>query len=162
MSNIDYQQLIKESAAELRSRLKALSHRKLRARCEVLLWLKQGQVSSMRQAVLLKGLSTNQGSRWWKQYQALGIEGFLSLGYRPQVSPLSDKQGFIEQLNTTGFSTIKEAQVWLAEQYGLVYTENGLGNYFRKHKIKLKTGRPHHPKKDEKQREAYKKNMRRS
>ncbi len=159
MRTINYPIAIKESVEELRARLKQLSHSKLRNRCEVLLWLKSGQVDTMKQAMALKGMSTNQGNLWWKQYKAGGLSGFLTLGYQPQISPLKDKKALFDKLAGDGFATIKEARDWIKATYGIEYTENGLGNYFRQHKIKLKTARPYHPNKDEQVRKDYKKKI---
>lgn len=155
----DYTKEIQETLEELQSHLKQLQHPKLRSRCEVLVWLKNGEVDTMKQAMVLKGLRTNQGYRWWKQYKAEGLTGFLSLGYKPQASPLKGKQELVDKLSGDGFATIKEARDWIATTYGIVYTENGLGNYFRRKGIKLKTARPHHPKKDEQVRKVYKKKI---
>ena len=157
MKRINYPEVIKESEAELKQQLRELNHPKLRERCEVLIWLKSGQVKTMKAAMSLKGRSTYHGNKLWKRYQADGLKSFLSLGYRKVRSPLADKEALENRLNEKGFSTIKEAQLWILQTYGLKYTENGLGNYFRNRKIKLKTGRPHHPKKDEALRMAYKK-----
>lgn len=159
MPIINYKKEIKESFEELENRLSKLKSQKLRDRCEILLWLKSGKVRSMRQAIILKGMNKSQGTNWWKQYQKEGIDGFLKLNYKGQSSPLNEKKEFVKYLQTTGFNTINEARIWVLKTYDIKYTENGMGNYFRRHKIKLKTGRPHHPKNDEEKRAVYKKNM---
>jgi len=162
MKKINYQDQIKESVEELSARMVKLDSAKLRERAEVLLWLKSGRVKTMKRAMELKGRSTNHGNNLWKQYQIEGIDSYLQFKHKGQVSPLRDRSELKEYLQKEGFSTIKEAQAWIRDKYGIEYTENGLGNYFRLHKIKLKTGRPHHPKKDEEKRQAYKKNMNRN
>jgi len=162
MARINYQKEIKEEVLYLEKRLSTILIPKARNRCEVLIWLKSGRVTSMRQAIILKGMNKSQGSEWWKQYKSEGIDGFLTLKYKGQSSPLKDKTELKERLEKEGFSTINQARLWILKSYGLAYTENGLGNYFRRNKIKLKTGRPHHPEKDEVKRTAYKKNMSKS
>lgn len=162
MRKIDYPNAILESESELRMKYKELTSSKLQDRCEILIWLKSGQVATMKEAVALKGRSVDYGNKLWKRYKNFGLSDCLALKYNPQQSPLSGKKELLDRLSNEGFSTIKEAQLWILETYGLKYTENGLGNYFRHKKIKLKTGRPYHPKQDDEKRIAYKKNMKRS
>ncbi len=157
MRKIDYQTEIVESIEVLEQELKKLRKLKLIERCEILIWLKKGQVSTMKEAMNLKSRSSNHGNRLWKLYKEKGLSGYLKLSYNPRKSPLADKEELEEHLSTKGFSTINEARIWILETYNIAYTENGLGNYFRNKKIKLKTGRPHHPKKDEEKRDVYKK-----
>jgi len=163
MRIINYPERIKESASELRSRLSQSIKPKVRLRLEILLWLKTSQVSTMKEACALKGLGSRQGNNLWRQYKQKGLDDFLDM-YKKQgrYSPLSGKVELEKKLREEGFSTIKEAQHWILETYGLEYTENGLGNYFRANKIKLKTGRPHHPNQDAEKRAAYKKNTKAS
>lgn len=162
MRKIDYTKAIKESLSELETTYKSLSNTKAQERCEVLIWLKKGEIKTMKKAIELKNKSSSQGQRWWNQYKQEGLSGFLSLKYTPQESPLKDKTELDDRLEAEGFSTIKEAKLWIYQTYKLSYTENGLGNYFRANKIKLKTGRPNHPKKDEEKRAEYKKNMKKN
>ena len=125
MSGIDYTKEIGESVPTLEKRLKTLAKPKLRSRCEVLIWLKSGRVSSMRKAMTLKGMNKSQGCEWWKQYKSEGLDGFLHLKYKGAPSPLADKSELAERLATRGFATINEARAWILKVYGLEYTENG-------------------------------------
>ena len=158
MRKIDYKTEIKESEEYLRLEYLKLETPKLKERCEILIWLKSGQVKTMKEAMLLKNHSTNHGSNLWKKYKTEGLEKYLELHYKGRKSPLLGKKELEKHLSTKGFNTIKEAQKWILETYEIEYTENGLGNYFRSKKIKLKTGRPNHPKADDNKRAAYKKN----
>lgn len=162
MRKVDYQNEISESESDLRIQYQELTSSKLQERCEILLWLKSGKVKTMKEAVGLKGRSIDYGNKLWKRYKNLGLSDCLELKYNPQKSPLLGKEELAAKLSKDGFSTIKEAQAWILETYGIKYTENGLGNYFRHNKIKLKTGRPQHPKQDEQKRTIYKKNMKKS
>jgi len=159
MSTIDYKSEIKESAKDLGTRLKNLSSPLLRNRCEVLLWLKTGKMPSMLACMRLKGMSKTTGTGWWQLYRSKGLDSLLSTDHKGQTSVLDDHSGLWDRLTTEGFSTIKEARDWLFQEYGISYTENGLGNYFRRRKVKLKTGRPHHPNRSEEEREAYQKKI---
>ena len=159
MKKLAYPDLITESESALRSLYKTLTHPKLQERCELLIWLKSGQVSTMKTAVELKGKSPRQGHNLWRLYSQEGLSAYLTLRYKKPISPLEGKHELADKLAADGFDSIKEAQAWILTTYGIEYTENGLGNYFRAQKIKLKTGRPQHPKKDEAKREAYKKNL---
>ena len=164
MGKIAYTTEIKESSSELSSRLKTLSSPSLRNRCEVLLWLKSGRVSSMLACMRLKGYNKSTGVDWWRIYRDEGLEAFLSnrCDERGRRSCLDEHEAFWKRLETDGFSSIKEARDWLFKEDGISYTEDGLGHYFRRHKIKNKTGRPSHPSRSEKKRTDYKKNMKQS
>ena len=162
MRKLAYPSLIKEDVSLLKSRLDLLANSNLRNRCEVLIWLKSGLVKTMKEAMALKGSHAQVGHTWWKLYTTSGLDVFLNHNYKGQTSPLDGKEDLEERLSNEGFSTINEARIWILDTYGIEYTENGLGNYFRARKIKLKTGRPTHPKKDNQKREAYKKNMRKN
>ena len=157
MLKIDYPFEILESESALRTLYQHASHIKIKERLEVLIWLKSGQVSTMKTAAELKRRSKTWGNNLWKTYKNEGISGYCTLHNKPQESPLVNKKALSEQLSSDGFASIKEAREWIARTYQIDYTENGLGNYFRRRKIKLKTARPHHPQKDEKQRADYKK-----
>ena len=157
MLKINYREEIRESPSELRSIYKSLKKARLRERCEVLIWLKSGEISTMQAAMNLKGRNKSTGNRLWKLYQSEGLAGVLGTKHKGQPSPLRDKPELLSRLKGEGFSSVKQAQAWILEVYGLSYTENGLGNYFRRNKIKLKTARPHHPKQDVAKRSAYKK-----
>lgn len=162
MRKVNYPEQIKESLPELKALAKALDCSKIKDRLEVLIWLKTEKVKTMKEAISLKGKSKSQGQRWWQQYKKEGIESYLCFKHEGQISPLSGKEELENRLNNEGFDSINEARLWILETYGIIYTENGLGNYFRHHKIKLKTGRPHHPKKNDGKRAAFKKNMKKN
>ena len=159
MRKINYVSEINESVLELEQLLKEQTSSKLKERCEILIWLKSGQVLTMKAAVRLKNRTAVHGMSLWKKYKKGGITEYISLNYHSKQSQLTGKKELEEHLEKEGFRTINEARIWILKTYNINYTENGLGNYFRNKKIKLKTGRPHHPKKDEEKREAYKKNM---
>jgi len=162
MKKIDYTKSIKESKRELDDYKKLLSHAKSEERLEILLWLKVGQVKTMKSALELKGRSREYGRVLWKNYKSKGLGYCLGVRYNPNKSPLADKEKLTEKLLDSGFSSIKEAREWILDTYGIEYTENGLGNYFRSRGTKLKTGRPSHPDRDSKKRSDYKKSMLRS
>jgi len=162
MIKINYKEEIKESELDLLNCKKEIEHAKSLERLEILIWLKKGQIKTMKEAVLLKSKSTEYGRVLWKKYKSKGLASCLNVNYNPRQSPLSDKKELEKRLSEEGFRTIKEAQQWILETYGLEYTENGLGNYFKSRGTKLKTGRPTHPDRDEEKRSAYKKNMMRS
>ena len=61
MRIVDYPTLIQEDVSCLEKLLKDLSSIKLQDRCEVLVWLKSGKVSTMKEAVYLKGYTVSQG-----------------------------------------------------------------------------------------------------
>ncbi|MEM9985133.1 MAG: winged helix-turn-helix domain-containing protein [Bacteroidota bacterium] len=125
---------------------------------QIFLWLKSGRVSTMKEACHLLGRTDRNGNNLWRIYQAQGLRGLLTRKKgQGRYSPLRNKPELDQKLATDGFATINEARQWILDTYGIEYTENGLGNYFRANKIKLKTGRPSHPKQDDQAREVYKK-----
>ena len=148
MSVIDYTKEISESASTLEHRLKTLVKAKLRNRCEVLIWLKSGKVSSMRQAMILRNMNKSQGGELRKQCKSEGLEGFLHLKCKGRTSALDGNPAFWKRLGAEGFADVKEVRAWLAKTQGLKYAPSGLYDYFSRKGIKLKTGRPHHPKRD--------------
>ena len=162
MRTIDYCKKITESLEDLEKLYKSLEKKKQLERCEILIWLKSGKLKTMQEAASLKGRSKDYGNRLWRKYKKGGLNECLSLHYVARKSPLADKTELKDRLSNEGFLTVNEARKWIFEKYGIVYTENGLGNFFRHKKIKLKTARPHHPKQDELKREVYKKNLNRN
>jgi len=163
MQKINYPSQIKESADQLRCVLRKSTKSKVRLRLEILIWLKTGEVLTMKKACSLKGIGSRQGNNLWRQYKERGLDAFLDMyKHQGRYSPLRGKVELENRLKGEGFSSIKQARDWILETYGIEYTENGLGNYFRANKIKLKTGRPQHPNRDEEKRAAYKKNMKAS
>ena len=56
-----------------------------------------------------------------------------------------------------GFSTIHELVDWVAQSFGIHYTQVGMWKLVKRLKIKKKTARPSHVLKDEKAAERFKK-----
>lgn len=110
----------------------------------------------------LKAHNKSTGADWWRIYQSEGLDGLLSTHHKGSTSVLDKHKEFWQHLNSKGFVSIQEACAWLSEHYQIDYTENGLGNYFRRHQVKLKTGRPFHPNQSEEKRAKYKKNTKKN
>ena len=113
MKKIDYSSHIQEDKEELKKLLKTDLCPKLKERCEILYWLKSGEVSTMKEAMVLKNRSLVHGSNLWKLYKEKGLSEYLKLNYKLRKSPLLGKESLENHLKTKGFSTINEARLWV-------------------------------------------------
>jgi transposase len=63
-----------------------------------------------------------------------------------------------ETMKLGKIATIGQADKFLRERHGIEYAHpDGVGQLLRRHKIKLKTGRPRHEKADPEEQDAFKK-----
>ena len=63
-----------------------------------------------------------------------------------------------ETMKAGKIATISEADEFLRERHGIQYAHrDGVGQLLRRHKIKLKTGRPRHEEADQEEQDAFKK-----
>ena len=159
MGYIDYKTAITEDISELTEYLKIQTKVPLRDRCEVLLWLKSGKVTSMRACMELKNRNKSTGVEWWRIYVNGGLSALLVSHHKGRHSALDECSAFWDRLRNEGFSTLQEACDWLATHQQLTYSVKGLSSYFKRHQIKYKTGRPSHPNRSEEERNKYKKSM---
>lgn len=156
---MDYAKLIKESAEELQTLEQKQKQALLRDRVRFIRLLKAGQVKSQRLAGEQIGLQERQSQRLWHTYRQQGLNGLLSYSYQGSFGKLSTHQlsNLRSYLKTDSVDTLKQAQTYLQDAFGVTYTLAGVSLLFNRLKIKLKTGRPTNIRQDPEEKEAFKK-----
>lgn len=160
---MDYAQLIKETLEALLQVEQQQKQALLRDRVRFIRLLKAGVVKSQRLAGEQIGLKERQSQRLWHTYQNKGLQGILSYPYRGTFGKLSTTQvsRLRSYLKTDSVDTLKQAQVYIQEAFGINYTLAGISLLFKRLKIKLKTGRPTNIRQNLAEREAFKKTSQR-
>lgn len=155
----DYPSAITEDEPTLRRTERARRGRPTAVRVQALRLLKSGAARSLGACARLVGHSPRQVARWWATYRQEGLPGLLrEPTYPGKTTRLSaEARGDLEAAMAAGqIATLRDAQVYLAEQHGIVYGSlNGVWAQLRKHKIKLKTGRRRHELADAAAQEAF-------
>lgn len=160
---LNYRDLIREASAEL-LRLEH-SHRggPLEARLKMLRLLQSGAYRSRAQVALVLGYTPRQLQRWWDVYRkgglaALQVRGTPG-GSRERITPEA-WAALEEQMSAGRVAQLSDAQRFLKEQFGMLYSIGGLSDLMRRHKAKRKTGRRRHQKSSAPAQEAWKKKVR--
>ena len=153
-----YSQAIDQSVEELQSLQKSQPKVVVYQRLQMLRLLKECQAKTLTEAYKLVGVSKRSGLRWWKQYKQEGLESLLVVAptRQPRLS-VEQQQELIAEAAKGKFSTIAEIQRWVEQSFGISYTEVGMWKLVRRLKIKKKTPRPSHVKKDEQAVKRFKK-----
>jgi transposase len=156
---MDYAKLIREKVEELLKLEHQQKQALLRDRVRFIRLLKAGAVTSQRLAGEQIGLKERQSQRLWHSYRNKGIEGLLSYPYKGTFSKLSTTQvsRLRSYLKTDSVDTLKQAQAYLQDAFGIDYTIAGVSLLFKRLKIKLKTGRPTNIRQNPAEKEAFKK-----
>lgn len=156
---MDYAKLIKESIEELQALEQRQKQAMLRDRVRFIRLLKTGQVKSQRLAGEQIGLQERQSQRLWHTYQQQGLNGLLTYPYQGSFGKLSTQQlsRLRSYLKTDSVDTLKQAQTYLQDAFGVDYTLAGVSLLFKRLKIKLKTGRPTNIRQDAVEKETFKK-----
>jgi transposase len=162
MAKILYPQVITEELDELKELEKYHRYSHLFQRVRMLRLLKSEECSNLGEAARALGYSWRQCQRWFASYQKGGIEELLKSrvherGRQELVTPEA-----LEDLKQTmkkgEIATISQADEFLRERHGIEYSHpDGVGQLLRRHKIKLKTGRPRHEEADQEEQDAFKK-----
>jgi transposase len=156
----DYPTVIGEEVSTLRQMERQLRGRPPAVRVQALRLLKSGAARGLAACASLVGHSPRQVARWWATYQAAGLEAVLrERPRRGKVSRLTPEAltGLEAAMSAGQIATLRDAQVYLAEQHGIVYGSlNGVWQQLRKHRIKLKTGRRRHEYADPVAQEGFK------
>ena len=147
MAKILYPQVITEELDDLEELEKGHRYSNLFQRLRMLRLLKSEECSNLGEAALALGYSWRQCQRWFASYQKGGIEELLKSrvherGRQELVTPeaLEDLK---QTMKTGEIATISQADEFLRERHGIEYAHpDGVGQLLRRHKIKLKTGRP--------------------
>lgn len=156
---------VKESEKEIRERLKGEKDVIIRARLQMLLIFKQEPTISYERVGKMLGYSGRQITRWWKRYEAEGIEGLMRRGKRGRRKGFGLKvperafEELKEEMREGRIRTIKDGIRWILENYGVQYSYPHMYRIFRiRLKAKKKTGRPYNIRKDKEKEEEFKKN----
>src|SRR5918996_4051604 len=162
MAKILYPQVITEDPDDLKELEKRHRYSHLFQRVRMLRLLKSEQCSNLGEAARALGYSWRQCQRWFASYQEGGIEELLKSrvherGRQELVTPQA-LEDLKESMKMGEIATIYEADEFLRERHGIEYAHrDGVGQLLRRHKIKLKTGRPRHEEADYEEQDAFKK-----
>lgn len=162
MAKILYAQVITEDLEDLKELEKHHRYSHLFQRVRMLGLLKSRECRNLGEAARALGYSWRQCQRWFALYQEGGIEELLKSrvherGRQELVTPeaLEDLK---EAMKRGEIATIGHADGFLRERHGIEYAHpDGVGQLLRRHKIKLKTGRPRHEEASHDEQEAFKK-----
>jgi transposase len=165
MAKILYLQVITEDLDDLKELEKYHRYSHLFQRVRMLRLLKSEECSNLGEAALALEYSWRQCQRWFASYRKGGIEELLKSrvherGRQELVTPeaLEDLK---ESMKMGQIATIGQADEFLRERHGIEYAHSdGVGQLLRRHKIKLKTGRPRHEEADQKEQDAFKRTSR--
>jgi transposase len=162
MAKILYSRVIKEDPEDLEELEKRHRYSHLFQRVRMLGLLKSGECRNLGEAARALGYSWRQCQRWFASYQKGGIGELLKSrvherGRQELVTPeaLEDLK---ETMKIGEIATIGQADRFLRERHGIEYAHpDGVGQLLRRHKVKLKTGRPRHEEADQEEQDAFKK-----
>jgi len=165
MAKIRYPQVITEELDVLKELEKYHRYSHLFQRVRMLRLLKSEECANLGEAAEALGYSWRQCQRWFASYREGGTEELLKSrvserGRQELVTPeaLEDLK---QTMKTGKIATIAQADEFLRERHGIYYAHpDGVGQLLRRHKIKLKTGRPRHEQADQEEQDAFKKTSR--
>ena len=162
MPKILYSRVIEEDPQQLKELEKYHRYSHLFQRVRMLRLLKSEECTNLGEAAQALGYSWRQCQRWFRSYQEGGIEELLisrvSERGRQELVTEEAFEDLKEAMNKGQIATISEADEFLRERHGIEYAHpDGVGQLLRRHKIKLKTGRPRHEQADQEEQDAFKK-----
>ena len=155
-----YPTLIQESIEEFEVKQKGNVKVVVYQRLQMLRLLKSSHAKTLTQAASLIGVAERSLQRWWRQYQQAGLASLL--GVRPTRQPrlsAQQQQSLLAEAGKGAFSTIAQMVSWVEQNFGIAYTQVGMWKLAKRLKIKKKTARPTHVKKDEQAVERFKKTL---
>jgi len=162
MAKILYPQVVTEDPNDLKELEKYHRYSHLFQRVRMLSLLKSGECSNLSEAAQALGYSWRQCQRWFASYQEGGIKELLKSRVhergRQELVTREALEDLKESMKMGEIATIGQADEFLRERHGIVYAHpDGVGQLLRRHKIKLKSGRPRHEGADPEEQEAFKK-----
>jgi transposase len=162
MPKILYPQVIEEDPQKLKELEKRHRYSHLFQRVRMLRLLKSEECRNLGEAALALGYSWRQCQRWFQSYQEGGLDELLKsrVGERGRQELVTPEafEDLKEAMKKGQIATIGQADEFLRERHGIEYAHpDGVGQLLRRHKVKLKTGRPRHEKADQQEQEAFKK-----
>ncbi len=166
MAKILYPRVITEELDVLKELEKYHRYSHLFQRVRMLGLLKSEECSNLGEAARALGYSWRQCQRWFASYQKGGIEELLKSrvderGRQEELVTQEALEDLKETMKMGEIATISQADEFLRERHGIEYAHpDGVGQLLRRHKIKLKTGRPRHEEADPEEQDAFKKTSR--
>jgi transposase len=161
MSINNYPELIEEDEQRLLECERTLRGSALENRVKMLRLLKTGAYPSQLQLAKALGYHPRQIRRWWKTYKEGSLDALLKLKPRSGKNERISQQALStlkERMKKGQISSLEDARRFLEEHFGIHYKGvSGLCRLFKRHKIKLKTGRPRHRQASEKEQANFKK-----
>jgi transposase len=159
MKALNYEEVVKESVAELRVLHQRQSNSLFRRRLQFLMLLKSGKCCSQAKAGALIGIKQRASEKLWKLYSEEGLPGLLRIPEKGRPAKLTEaaKTALQAELDQSRVATLKQACLFVAQTHGIVLSEVAMHYYFRGEKIKKKTGRPTNIHKHPEEEEGFKK-----
>lgn len=163
MPHINYPTAISESPEQLRELEKRHRYSHLFQRVRMLRLLKSGKADHLQEAGEALGYSRRQCQRWWNAYTAGGLEELLHSRVDergPQEMVTEQAWQELEQAMKAGeIATYSQVREFLAGR-GIEYASaDSVGTLMRRHRAKLKTGRPRHQQADAREQKDFKKSL---
>jgi transposase len=165
MAKILYTQKITEEPDDLKELEKRHRYSHLFQRLRMLRLLKSGECSNLSEAADALGYSWRQCQRWFASYQEGGIDELLKSRVhergRQELATPEALEDLKKSMKMGQIATIAQADEFLRERHDIEYAHpDGVGQLLRRHKIKLKTGRPRYEQADPEEQDAFKKTSR--
>lgn len=159
MKGLNYKESVKERVAELRVLQHKQSNSLFRRRLQFLMLLKSGKCCSQAKAGALIGIKQRASEKLWKLYSEEGLQGLLRTPEKGRPAKLTEeaKADLQTELDQSRVATLKQACLFVAQTHGIVLSEVAMHYYFKREKIKKKTGRPTNIHKDPQEEEGFKK-----
>lgn len=156
----DYPSVITESVEDLRAAEQRVRGERVAPRARMLVLLKTGATPTLATCAAMLGFSPRGVARWWATYRQGGLAALLvqrpRRGRPARLSAVA-LTGLAAVMATGAIATLKDAQRYLADEWGIVYPSlNGVWHQLHKHRIKLKTGRRRHQQADAAAQAAFK------
>lgn len=106
--------------------------RRIAERMQCVLWYAEGRAVLTIRRLLLVGIKTLKN--WIQTFAAQGLEGLRTWRYRGQACLLTDTQWaeVDQELARTPYRRAREVATWIAEQFGVVYSERGMQALLRR------------------------------
>lgn len=143
---------IKETAEEIKERLKNESHVKRQNRLQALYLVVTGQAKSRSEVCRLLGFNRNSISKWFSRYEDEGLEKMLEI-HKPAGAKAKITEAAVSQIKRIlatekGFRSYREIHQMIVKEYEIEVGYSAVHNLVRyKLKAKAKVPRPSNPKK---------------
>lgn len=148
-----------DDAAQLRRLYQAETRKDIRPRLHALWLLRTGR--RIREVAAVLGVHERNVQRWVRWYRAGGLAAVMAhrrqgQGQPPRLS--GDQQAQLAAVVETGrFRTAAEIRRWVAETFGVTYTEGGMYSLLARLRCAPKVPRPLHVNADLDEQERWKK-----